>query len=93
MYSQNNNVKPFIDYIKESDKNRIKFTELVTGTKFYDGLINIFVNDVVSEKPFVAHTCFQSIDIYRTPETINKNSLVRQINFELRSLGVANNRP
>jgi len=94
MYSQNNNVKPFIDYIKKSNDNRKKFTELVTGTKFYDGLIKIFVNSSERDdkKPYVAHTCFQSIDIYPTPETntININSLVLQINAELKSSDVRN---
>ena len=85
MYSQNNNVKPFIDYIKESDENRKNFTELVTGTKFYDGLIKILVFDVESENPYLAHTCFQSIDIFRTLGTINKNALAIQINADLRS--------
>ncbi len=85
MYSKNNNVKPFIDYIKESDENRIKFTELVTGTKFYDGLIKIIVNNSERDdkKPYVAHTCFQNIDIYPTTETIKKNGLVVQINTDL----------
>jgi len=84
MYCKNNNVKPFIDYIKESDENRIKFTELITGTKFYDGLIKIIVNDSErnDKKPYVAHTCFQNIDIYPTPK-INKNGLVVQINTDL----------
>ena len=70
---------------------RIKFTELVTGTKFYDGLIKIFVNNEKGfKKPYIAHTCFQNIDIYPTTETINKNSLVLQINTDLESSKVNN---
>ena len=73
-------------------ENRIKFTELVTGTKFYDGLIKIFVfnSERYDKKPYVAHTCFQNIDIYPTAETLNKNGLVLQINTDLQRSQVHN---
>jgi hypothetical protein len=71
---------------KSTNKNRINFVRYVTGSSLYPGIITIDLsNEEISDRstgplygqPFLAHTCFMSIDLFKKPRgfNINKNTL------------------
>ena len=69
MFQVNPNFKKIMEYIKESDENRKKFTKLVNGTEYYDGVLEIVVKkeDYNGQpRPYDAHTCFNYLNVYPT---------------------------
>jgi hypothetical protein len=81
---------------ESSDENRIKFVKYLTGSQFSTSKLIIELSNVeissLSNKPyygqpFVAHTCFGSIKLFKKPTRFNyntKNITVTTINTEIK---------
>lgn len=81
---------------ESSDEDRIKFVKYLTGSQFYPSLLiielsNIEISSLTNGpyygQPFVAHTCFGSIELFKKPTTFNyntKNITVSKINTEIK---------
>jgi hypothetical protein len=78
-------LRPLLDYIigpESKDINRMKFVRYVTGTKYSPSVITILLirseiefNTINRTKiyklPFLAHTCFSILDLFKLPRTGN----------------------
>jgi hypothetical protein len=78
-------LRPLLDYIigpESKDINRMKFVRYVTGTKYSLSVITILLirseiefNTINRTKiyklPFLAHTCFSILDLFKLPRTGN----------------------
>jgi hypothetical protein len=79
----------------DDDENRIKFVKYLTGSQFSPSkliieLSNIEISSLLNQpyygQPFVPHTCFGSIELFKKPTTFNyntKNIKVSTINTEI----------
>ena len=74
------NLGLIIDYISEdNDNNRRKFNKYVTGSEYNDSKIELKFYSYDNEiGPINAHTCFNSLEVYKSPEfnTINDLDLL-----------------
>jgi WD40 repeat protein len=92
-------LRPLLDYIigpESKDINRMKFVRYVTGTKYSPSVITILLvrseidfNTINGTKiyklPFLAHTCFSILDLFKLPRTGNYQETynVKKINEEI----------
>lgn len=86
LYEQYPALQPLLEYIldssKNGDENRRKFSKYVAGTEYTLCRILLSLQTVeigyrtinrnkIYELPFLAHTCFSSLDLFKTPRTGN----------------------
>ena len=74
----------------ENDDNRIKFTEWLTGTKYSNVELKIFISKMIYSLPFYVHTCSNDIDVYLTTEKYNMEYFKTQIESDIGSKNVRN---
>ena len=88
--NQNPNLKLLINYISKSDENREKFNIWITGSKYCEANIKLFVSNLKNSNPYSVHTCFYYVDVYRTEDVINNNYLNKQINYNIKNSKFSN---
>jgi hypothetical protein len=93
-------LSPLLDYIigpESIDINRMKFVRYVTGTKYSPSVITILLvtseidfNTInngtkIYKLPFLAHTCFSILDLFKLPTTRNYQETwnVKKIDVEI----------
>jgi hypothetical protein len=86
LYEKYPALHPLLEYIldssKNGDENRRKFVKYVAGTEYTLCRILLSLQTVeigyrtinrnkIYELPFLAHTCFSSLDLFKTPRSKN----------------------
>ena len=69
------NLKLLLDYInQEDDIYRENFNIWITGSKYSDAILKLFVSDDKYESPYKVSTCFNNVNIYNTNKISNMNN-------------------
>lgn len=88
-------LKPLVDYIfnssEEGSENRKAFIKYVTGTEYSPAEIlikltdNTMRPDLYRGLPFYAHTCSNTVDLFRKPENFEEVITEEVINAQLKA--------
>ena len=69
------NLKLLLDYInQEDDIYRENFNIWITGSKYSDAILKLFVNTERHNSPYQVATCFNFVNIYKTDKISNMNN-------------------
>ena len=85
------NLGLFLKFIKESDENRQKFNSFITGSKFQNSTIKIYVDkNSTSTNPVKVATCFNKMTIYNNYKKLTYEQLKELIDSQINTINIRN---
>jgi len=88
LINNNPNLKILLSYIKKSDENREKINAWITGSRYSNALLKIFIENTEMDTPYKVVTCFNYINVYKTKTNYTINALNTQITTDLYKINI-----
>jgi hypothetical protein len=68
----------------------MKFNTWITGSKYSNADLKLYIFNTQDDKRYNVSTCFNSITIYKSAVPMNINGINRQINSDRKKINISN---